>query len=96
MPPLGVLWTVAPGGAEGYTVCRAPDNPWRTQMSTQRDPPQRYLSVPGAAETVRISVSWLRKATRRGELTHARLGAPIVHDREDLDEYVHHRKADEA
>jgi excisionase family DNA binding protein len=77
-------------------VCRAPDNPLRTQTSTQRPPPRRYPSVPEAAVFLRISVSWLLKAIRRGKLTHARLGARKVHDRKDLDEYVHHREADEA
>jgi excisionase family DNA binding protein len=45
----------------------------------------RYLSPQEAAEYLRMSLSWVRKATRAGKLPHIPLGWRIVYDRVDLD-----------
>jgi excisionase family DNA binding protein len=52
----------------------------------------RYLDAREAASYLRVSVSWIRKATRRGEVPSFRIGARVVYDRGDLDLYVEERK----
>ena len=52
----------------------------------------RYLNAQEAADYLRISVSWVRKATRSGELPHAKIGCRVIYDRTDLDEYVRQKK----
>ena len=52
----------------------------------------RYLTPAEAAEYLRMSLSWVRKATRAGALPHAQLGWRLVYDRKDLDEFVRERK----
>lgn len=39
-----------------------------------------------------MSMSWLRKATCYGKIPHAKVGARVVYDRLDLDEYIAHCK----
>ena len=62
------------------------------------EPPaaSRYLAAPEAAYYLRVSLSWLRKATRRREVPSFRLGARVVYDRDDLDAYVQERKREAA
>ena len=50
--------------------------------------PSRYLAPQEAADYLRMSLSWLRKATRRREVPAIPIGARIVYDRVDLDGYV--------
>lgn len=52
----------------------------------------RYLSPQEAADYLRMSLSWLRKATRAGKLPRITLGWRIVYDRVDLDAFVAERK----
>ena len=52
----------------------------------------RYLAAPGAADYMKVSLSWLRKKTASGELPHAKLGHRVVYDRNDLDRYIQSRK----
>lgn len=68
-------------------------------MSTQHDAFDdassglpRYLSAAEAGAYLRLSISWVRKATQKGTLPCARIGSRIVYDRLDLDAWVAARK----
>ena len=56
----------------------------------------RYLSAPEAAHYLRISLAWLRKATRKRDVPSFKIGARVVYDRVDLDAYVEERKRETA
>ena len=43
-----------------------------------------------------MSLSWLRKRTAVGEITHIKLGRRVVYDRLDLDEYMEEKKKQTA
>lgn len=53
----------------------------------------RYLTAIEAAEYLRVSLSWLRRATRAREVPHAMLGRRRLYDRQDLDAYVTFKKS---
>jgi excisionase family DNA binding protein len=52
----------------------------------------RYMSAPEAAHYIRLSLSFLRKATMNGEIPHAKVGVRVVYDRLDLDRFIEQRK----
>lgn len=51
----------------------------------------RYMTVPEASDYLRISPSYLRKATRAGDVACARLGQRVIYDRQELDAWVARR-----
>jgi excisionase family DNA binding protein len=56
----------------------------------------RYHDAAGAANYLKVSLSWLRKKTAAGEIPHIKLGRRVVYDRRDLDEYMAARKKEQA
>lgn len=72
---------------------------WITPMSTPLEDTDdascclpRYLSAGEAGAYLRLSLSWIRKATRAGTIPCARIGTRVVYDRLDLDAWVAARK----
>jgi excisionase family DNA binding protein len=49
-----------------------------------------------AAAYLRVSVSWIRKATRRKEVPSFQIGTRVLYDRADLDAYIAERKQEAA
>ncbi|MCG3135026.1 MAG: hypothetical protein HMLKMBBP_02520 [Planctomycetes bacterium] len=45
-----------------------------------------------AAAYLRVSVSWIRKATRRAEVPSFQIGTRVLYDRADLDAFIAERK----
>jgi excisionase family DNA binding protein len=55
--------------------------------------PDRLLEAAEAAELLAVPVSWVREATRQGELPHVRLGRYRRYVRADLDKWIAEHKA---
>jgi excisionase family DNA binding protein len=58
--------------------------------------PDRLLIAAEAAELLAVPVSWVREATRQGELPHVKLGRYRRYVRADLDAWIAERKVGRA
>jgi excisionase family DNA binding protein len=55
--------------------------------------PDRLLEAAEAAELLAVPVSWVREATRQGELPHVKLGRYRRYVRADLEAWIEEHKA---